>query len=66
MFSGTKLNIDYYLEDILDEDSQEELYDYFMEADNDQVVPALEAFDGDFDEEEIRMYRIKFISDVAN
>jgi ATP-dependent DNA helicase RecQ len=66
VYSGTKLNIDYYLEDILDDDSQEELHDYFMEADNDQVEPALEAFDGDFDEEEIRLYRIKFISDVAN
>ena len=66
VYSGTKLNIDYYLEDILDEDSQEELHDYFMEAKSDQVGPALEAFDGDFEEEEIRLYRIKFISDVAN
>lgn len=66
VYSGTKLNIDYYLEDILDEDSQEELHDYFMEAQSDQVAPALEAFDGDFEEEEIRLYRIKFISDVAN
>ncbi len=66
VYSGTKLNIDYYLEDILDEDSQEELHDYFMEAESDQVGPALEAFDGDYEEEEIRLYRIKFISDVAN
>jgi ATP-dependent DNA helicase RecQ len=66
VYSGTKLNIDYYLEDILDEDSQEELHDYFMEAQSDQVAPALEAFDGDYEEEEIRLYRIKFISDVAN
>ena len=66
VYSGTKLNIDYYLEDILDEDSQEELHDYFMEAQSDQVGPALEAFDGDYEEEEIRLYRIKFISDVAN
>ena len=66
VYSGTKLNIDYYLEDILDEDSQEELHDYFMEAKSDQVGPALEAFDGDYEEEEIRLYRIKFISDVAN
>jgi len=66
VYSGTKLNIDYYLEDILDEDSQEELHDYFMKAKSDQVDPALEAFDGDYEEEEIRLYRIKFISDVAN
>ena len=66
VYSGTKLNIDYYLEDMIDEDSQEELYDYFMEAQSDQVDPVVEAFDGDYEEEEIRLYRIKFISDVAN
>ena len=66
VYSGTKLNIDYWLEDVLDEDSQDDLYDYFIEAENDLVDEALEAFDGDFDEEEVRLYRIKFISDVAN
>jgi len=66
VYSGTKLNIDYWLEDVLDEDSQEDLYDYFIEAENDLVDEAMEAFDGDFDEEEVRLYRIKFISDVAN
>ncbi|MGB1411417.1 MAG: RecQ family ATP-dependent DNA helicase, partial [Flavobacteriaceae bacterium] len=66
VYSGTKLNIDYWLEDVLDEDSQDDLYDYFIEAENDLVDEAMEAFDGDFDEEEVRLYRIKFISDVAN
>ena len=51
---------------MLDEDSQDDLYDYCIEAENDLVAEALEAFDGDFDEEEVRLYRIKFISDVAN
>lgn len=66
VFSGTKLNIDYYLEDILDEDQQEEIHEYFMEAETDDVEAALEEFDGDYDDEELRLMRIKFISDVAN
>ena len=66
VYSGTKLNIDYYLEDILDEDQQEEIHDYFMEAENDSIEEALEEFDGDYDNEELRLMRIKFISDVAN
>ena len=66
VFSGTKLNIDYYLEDILDEDQQEEIHDYFMEAETDGIQEALEEFDGDYDDEELRLMRIKFMSDVAN
>ncbi len=66
VFSGTKLNIDYYLEDILDEDQQEEIHEYFMEAKSDDIEAALEEFDGDYDDEELRLMRIKFISDVAN
>lgn len=66
VFSGTKLNIDYCLEDILDEDQQEELHDYFMEAETDKISVAIDEFDGDYDDEELRLYRIKFISEVAN
>ena len=66
VYSGTKLNIDYYLEDILDEDQQEEIHDYFMDAESDDIKSALEEFDGDYDVEELRLMRIKFISDVAN
>ncbi len=66
VFSGTKLNIDYYLEDILDEDQQEEIHDYFLEAETDKIDVAIEEFDGDYDDEELRLYRIKFISEVAN
>ncbi|AUC17035.1 ATP-dependent DNA helicase RecQ [Tenacibaculum sp. SZ-18] len=66
VFSGTKLNIDYAIEDLLDEDQQEEIYDYFMEADTDKIQDALDEFDGDFDDEELRLMRIKFTSDVAN
>lgn len=64
--SGTKVNIDYYLDEILDEDSQEEIKEYFMEADSDSVEAAFEEFDGDFTEEELRLMRIKFMSEVAN
>ena len=66
VYSGTKLNISYYLDEILDEDQQEELYDFFLESDTGDIEEALEEFDGDYDEEELRLYRIKFTSEVAN
>ena len=66
IFSGTKLNINYSLDDLLDEDQQEEIHDYFMEADTDRIQDALDEFDGDYDEEELRLMRIKFINEVAN
>jgi ATP-dependent DNA helicase RecQ len=66
IFSGTKLNINYSLDDVLDEDQQEEIYDYFMEAESDKIQDALDEFDGDYDEEELRLMRIKFINEVAN
>ena len=66
IFSGTKLNIVYSLDDLLDEDQQEEIHDYFMEAETDDIEKALEEFDGDYDEEELRLMRIKFINEVAN
>jgi ATP-dependent DNA helicase RecQ len=66
IFSGTKLNIVYSLDDLLDEDQQEEIHDYFMEAETDDIEKALEEFDGDYDEEELRLMRIKFINEVGN
>ena len=66
VFSGTKLNIDYYINDILDEDQQLDLHEYFIEANNEDVSIALQELDGEFDEDEIRLYRIKFINDIAN
>ncbi len=66
VYSGTKLNIDYAIEDLVDEDQQEEIHEYFMEAESDKIQDALDEFDGDYDEEELRLMRIKFISDVAN
>ncbi|WP_439131845.1 RecQ family ATP-dependent DNA helicase [Polaribacter sp.] len=66
IFSGTKINIDYALDDLLDEEQQEEIHDYFMEAESDDIEEALEEFDGDYDEEELRLMRIKFINEVGN
>jgi len=66
VFAGTKLNIDYCMDDLFDEDQIEELYDYFIEADSDSIKQAFEEFDGDFDEEELRLYRLKFMSEIAN
>jgi len=66
VFSGTKLDIDYYLEEILDEDQQEELKEYFIESESEDISDALKEFDGDYDEEELRLYRIKFLNDVSN
>ena len=66
VYSGTKINIDYCLGNMLDDDQQEELYDYFMEAETDKIQVALDEFEGDYDEDELRLMRIKFISDVGN
>lgn len=66
VYSGTKLNIKYWIDDILDEDQQEEIYSYFMDSQSDAIKKALDEFDGDYDIEELRLMRIKFISEVAN
>lgn len=66
VYSGTKLNIKYWVDDILDEDQQEEIHDYFMESQSDKIQDALDEFDGEYDTEELRLMRIKFISEVAN
>ncbi|MHA7111117.1 DNA helicase RecQ [Sunxiuqinia elliptica] len=65
--SGTKLNIDYYINDVLDEDHQEEVFDYFREAEDDSVDAALEELGEDeYSEEDIRLMRIKFMSEMGN
>ena len=66
VFSGTKLDISYCIDDYLDEDQQGELYDYFIESESDNTEMALEEFDGEFDEFELKLFRIKFLSDLAN
>ncbi len=65
--SGTKINIDYHLNNIIDEESQKEIYDYFLEdAETDNIKDAFEEFDGDYSEEELRLMKIKFMSEMAN
>ena len=66
VYSGTKLNIDYFLEEILDEENLNEIYDYFRSSDTDSIDVAIEELGGEYTEEEIRLVRIKFISEVGN
>ena len=64
--SGTKLNIKYWIDEMLDDEQQVEIHDYFMESHSDNIEDALKEFEGDYDLEELRLMRIKFISEVAN
>lgn len=64
-FSGTKLNLAYYIEECIDEDKQDEIFDYFMQAENDNVHAALNVLGGDYSEEEVRLMRLKFFSEIA-
>jgi ATP-dependent DNA helicase RecQ len=64
--SGTRVNINYYIDDILDQDNQEEIYEYFKDAETDDIIEAFKEFDGDYTEEELRLMRIKFMSEMAN
>ncbi|MDO5607336.1 MAG: DNA helicase RecQ [Capnocytophaga sp.] len=66
VYSGTKLDIRYWIDEIFDEEQQEELHEYFMEAESDKISVASKEFDGDYEDDELRMYRVKFISEVAN
>ncbi len=64
--SGTKVNINYYIDDLIDEDSQEEIFEYFMASESSDIEEANQEFDGDFTEDELRLMRIKFLSEIAN
>ena len=65
--SGTKINIDYHLNNIIDEESQKEIYEYFLEdAETDNIKDAFDEFEGDYSEEELRLMKIKFMSEMAN
>ena len=66
VYSGTKLNIDYFLNEIMDEDHLLDIYDYFKESTTDKISDAMDELGNDFTEEEIRLVRIKFISEMAN
>ena len=66
VFSGTKLNIDYYINKILDEEQQQEIMDYFMEASSDNISEAFDEFEGDYAEEDLRLMRLKLHSKHGN
>jgi ATP-dependent DNA helicase RecQ len=67
VLSGTKLNLDYYIEQTLDEDVVDEIYDYFMEeAESDSLADAMADLSSDYDEMEVRLVRVKFLCEVAN
>ncbi len=64
--SGTKLDIKYWIDEILDDEQQDELYDYFIELEDDSIIAAINEFKNLYDENDIRLFRIKFLNDVAN
>lgn len=66
VYYGTKININYYINDILDRDMQDEIFDYFRHSDSDSIEEAFKNFDGEYTENELRLMRIKFINDLAN
>lgn len=66
VYSGTKLNIDYFLEEVMDEDHVDDIFDYFLESDTDDLETAMEELGTDYSEDEVRLVRIKFLSDMAN
>ena len=66
VYSGTKLNIDYFLEEVMDEDHIDDIYDYFSESDTDSLEAAIDELGDECSEDEIRLVRIKFISEMAN
>ena len=66
VYSGTKINIDYFLEDVMDEDRVDEIYEYFRESETDDLEAAIDELGDDCTEEEIRLVRIKFMSDMGN
>lgn len=66
VYSGTKLNIDYFIEDVMDDDHVDDIYDYFRKSETDDLDTALDELGGDYTEDEVRLVRIKFFSEMAN
>jgi len=66
VFSGTKLNIDYVIDDYFDEDQQDDLYEFFIKTESDDINIAIDEFDGEFEESDLRLFRLKFVSDFSN
>lgn len=66
VYSGTRINIDYFLNDVMDEDHVEDIYEYFKDSETDDLEEAIDELGGDYTEDEIRLVRIKFLSEMAN
>ncbi|MBR6926573.1 MAG: DNA helicase RecQ [Bacteroidaceae bacterium] len=66
VYSGTRLDIDYYIREILDDDQIQDIYQYFRESESDDIDAALDEFGDEFEEYELRLVRIKFLSELAN
>ena len=66
VYSGTKLNIDYFLEEVMDEDHIDDIYDYFLESETDDLKVAMKELGNEYEEDEVRLVRIKFLSEKAN
>ena len=66
VYSGTRINIDYFVNDVMDEDHVEDIYEYFKDSETDDLEDAIEVLGGDYTEDEIRLVRIKFLSEMAN
>ena len=66
VYSGTRLNIDYFIEEVMDEDHVDDIYEYFKESETDDLETAMEELNNEYDEDEVRLVRIKFLSEMAN
>ena len=66
VYSGTKININYFLDEVVDEDHQEDIFEYFKESESDDLNLAIEELGSDYTEDEIRLIRIKFLSELGN
>ena len=66
VYSGTKLNIDYFLEEVIDDDNIDEIYEYFKESETDDLEEAIDELGDEYTEDEIRLVRLKFISEMGN
>jgi len=67
VYSGTKINIDYFLDEVMDPEHVDEIFEYFNSAETDKIEPALDELgENDFSETEVRLVRIKFLSEIGN
>ena len=66
VYSGTKININYFLDEIMDDDRQTDIFEYFKESESDDLEAAIDELGNEYSEEEIRLVRIKFLSELGN